>query len=193
MNTNSIGSSINDLITRWSNVELPSLFNEEPIEFVFKYGKDLLNHISSYTVAITTAKLGDASVNTLKIVGNAVTIPVSSSSTNHVSIVSIDCGTEGLTVCVMATTSGYITPPDGVTTHYLVGTLYRNGAAIASTNFASGSFAYSGRPGFGVCSFNTTISGLTGVNTFTVQISGAVGSDSWGGGRSGIIALGVKR
>ena len=143
--------------------------------------------------AITTAKLGDASVNTLKIEGNAVTIPVSSSSTNHVSIVSIDCGTEGLTVCVMATTSGYITPPDGVTTHYLVGTLYRNGVAIASTNFASGSFAYSGRPGFGVCSFNTTISGLTGVNTFTVQISGAVGSDSWGGGRSGIIALGVKR
>lgn len=143
--------------------------------------------------AITTAKLGDASVNTLKIEGNAVTIPVSSSSTDHVSTVSIDCGTEGLTVCVMATTSGHITPPDGVTTHYLVGTLYRNGVAIASTNFASGSFAYSGRPGYGVCSFNTTISGLTGVNTFMVKISGSVGSNSWGGGRSGIIALGVKR
>lgn len=143
--------------------------------------------------AITTAKIGDAQVDTLKLQGNAVTIPVSASSSGHSSSVTIDCGDIPLTVCVMATTSGSITPPNGVTTHYLVGTLYQNGVAIASTNFTSGSFAYSGMPGFGCCSFNLTFPNLTGLHTFTVQISQAVNAGSWGGGRSGIIALGVKR
>lgn len=143
--------------------------------------------------AITTAKIGDAQVDTLKLQGNAVTIPVSASSSGHSSSVTIDCGNIPMTVCVMATTSGSITPPNGVTTHYLVGTLYQNGVAIASTNFTSGSFAYNGMPGFGCCSFNLTFPDLTGLHTFNVRISQAVGSGSWGGGRSGIIALGVKR
>ena len=145
----------------------------------------------TFSGSLTTSAVN--AVNTINLAGNSVTVSVSASSSSHDVSVGIDCGSIPTTVCVMATTSGWIQPPDGTVTNYLQAALLMDGVVQANTQFASGTYLYNYVRGYGNGTFNKTFTGLTGVHTFRIYISDAVNAQSWGAGSSGIIALGVKR
>lgn len=141
--------------------------------------------------AITTAKIGVAQIDTLRLAGNAVTIPVSASGASSAQTASTNF--EGAPVAVIVTAQGRdvgtASPPGGgVSVVSVVARLYRDGALIKTFTVASSvTWGYSvNAVAEGSGAWVVTDYPGAGNHYYSVTVSGASTSCS-------LLALGVKR
>lgn len=141
---------------------------------------DVVGTANIQNAAITTAKIGDAQVDTLQLAGNAVTVPVSGSGTSSASTPSTDF--EGANVVIVATAVGKMTSGSGQA--WLI--LKKDGTEIRRTYGAIGN----GVSLYGTLTVQYTDTAVnTAVYSAELFIVGALGNYI----SIDVLALGTKR